>query len=103
MALSAIAILSSCGGGESSSSKDPPPPIVAPPPTPPPPTGGCSLGERQAWAADQLNEWYLFPEFLAANVNPASFTTVQDYIDALVAPARAQNRDRFFTRLESIN
>ncbi|HEX9946568.1 MAG TPA: peptidase S41, partial [Allosphingosinicella sp.] len=39
---------------------------------------------------------------MAANVNPDSFTSVQDYIDALVAPARAQNKDRFFTYVTSL-
>lgn len=62
----------------------------------------CSLASRQQFVRDTLSEWYLFPELLAANVNPASFTTVQDYIDALVAPARAQSKDRFFTYLTSI-
>jgi hypothetical protein len=72
------------------------------PTPPPPPTSGCSLRERQDWAAAQLNEWYLFPELLATNVNPDSFTTVQAYVDALVAPARAQGKDRFYTGLSSI-
>jgi hypothetical protein len=39
---------------------------------------------------------------LAAGVNPDSFTTVHDYVDALVAPARAQGRDRFYTKVSSI-
>jgi C-terminal processing protease CtpA/Prc len=34
--------------------------------------------------------------------HPDSFTTVQAYLDALVAPARALGRDRFYTRLSSI-
>jgi C-terminal processing protease CtpA/Prc len=55
--------------------------------------------DRQDWAFGQLQEWYLFPDLLAANVNPDSFTTVQAYIDAMVAPARAQNQDRFFTSI----
>jgi C-terminal processing protease CtpA/Prc len=106
MALSAVALLSSCGGGGSSGGS-PSPPIAGPTPSPtptpaPPPTSSCSLRERQDWAFAQLNEHYLFPELLAANVNPDSFTTVQAYIDALVAPARAQNKDRFYTRLSSI-
>jgi carboxyl-terminal processing protease len=108
MALSAVALLSSCGGGGSASGGNPTPPVAGPtpappPPPPPPPTSACSLRERQDWAAAQLNEWYLFPESLAAGVNPDSFTTVQDYIDALVAPARAQGRDRFFTRISSMS
>ena len=35
-------------------------------------------------------------------VNPASHASVQSYIDALVAPARAQSRDRFFSYITSI-
>jgi hypothetical protein len=40
---------------------------------------------------------------MAANVNPDSFTTVQAYVDALLAPARAQGKDRFFTAAESLS
>ena len=46
-------------------------------------------------------KWYLFPNLLA-NANPASFNDLQTYLDARVAPARAQNRDRFFTFATSI-
>ena len=49
-----------------------------------------------------LNEWYLFPTLLDTSVNVANFTNLQDYIDALVAPARTQSRDRFFTFITSI-
>ena len=105
--ISLVAALASCGGGGNSSSA--PPVAVAPAPTPgaaptPSPTpAGCSLSERKTWALGQLQEWYLFPELLDTTVNPASFTTVNAYIDALVAPARAQSRDRFFTHLASIS
>jgi C-terminal processing protease CtpA/Prc len=108
MALSGVALLSSCsgGGGGGSGGGELPPisgPTPVPPPAPtPPPTSGCSLGERQAWAAAQLNEWYLFPELLATNVNPGSFTTLKDYVDALTAPARALGKDRFYTKVSSI-
>jgi C-terminal processing protease CtpA/Prc len=99
--LAILALLSSCGGGGSGGGGGGGAPIVAPPtppPPPPPPSGAaCSLSDRQAWAAAQLNEWYLFPELLATGVNPDNFTTVNAYIDALVAPARAQNKDRYFT------
>jgi len=102
-----LALLSACGGGGSSGGSGggdtaitPPPP---PPSTPPPAqTAGCTLRERQDWAAANINEWYLFPTLLASGVNPASFSSVQDYINALVAPARAQSRDRFFTYVTSI-
>ncbi|MES2754582.1 MAG: S41 family peptidase [Pseudomonadota bacterium] len=65
-------------------------------------TNGCSLRERQDWAAAQLREWYLFPETLPASLDPSTFTTVGDYIDGLTATARGQRRDRFFTYLTSI-
>lgn len=65
-------------------------------------TNGCTLRERQDWALATLREWYLFPNELASGVNPANYTTVDDYIDALTAPARTSGKDRFFTYLTSI-
>lgn len=100
LATGCAAMLASCGGGGSSSSA--PPTAVTPTPTPTPTVSTCSLRARQDWALAQLQEWYLFPSLLDASVNAASHTTVQGYIDALVAPARAQNRDRYFTYLTSI-
>lgn len=64
--------------------------------------GTCSLSERQDWALSVLQEWYLFPGLLDTSVNKSNYTDLQSYIDALVAPARAQNRDRFFTYITSI-
>lgn len=95
----AAMLLASCGGGGGSA-----PPIgVTPTPTPTPtPTSGCSLTERQTFARDVIGEWYLFPTDVATATNPASFTSVQSYIDALVAPARAAGKDRFFTYITSI-
>lgn len=94
--------LVACGGGGSSS----PPPTggggnPTPTPSPTPTTAGCSLRDRQDFADAVLNEWYLFPDLLAP-ANPSSFTNLDDYLDARVAPARAQNRDRFFTFATSI-
>jgi carboxyl-terminal processing protease len=73
-----------------------------PTPTPTGSTAGCSLRERQNWAAAQLNEWYLFPETLPTTSDPSSYSTVQDYIDALTATARSQGKDRYFTYVTSI-
>ena len=92
--------LAACGGGDSGS---PTPPVSS--------SGGssgggggdsCTLTARQDWARDVLNEWYLFPDLLDTSVNQSSYNDVQSYLDALVAPARAQNKDRFFTYLTSI-
>lgn len=103
LSLVLAAQLAACGGGGSSSS----PPtsgggVVPPtPPTTPPPAAACGLRARQDFADQVLNEWYLFPNLLAA-ASPASFNNLDDYLDARVAPARAQNRDRFFTFATSI-
>lgn len=105
-ALALVAILSSCGGGGGGGGTGggggSPPTGSVPPPPPPPTASACSLSARKDWAAAQLKEWYLFPETLPTGLNPASYASVEDYIDALTATARAQRRDRFFTYLTSI-
>lgn len=101
-ALALLAMLSSCGGGGGGGGNPAPPVGAVPTPPPPPPTSTCSLRSRQDWAAGVLDEWYLFPETLPANLDPSGFTSVEAYIDALTATARAQGRDRFFTHLASI-
>lgn len=72
----------------------------------PPDTGGdtdsCSLSARQDWARGVLEEWYLFPELLNTNVNQAAYSDVQSYLNAIVAQARAERKDRFFTFITSI-
>ena len=96
--LAMAVMLSGCGGSDegtiSTGGSTP-----APAPTA---STGCSLRERQDWAAAQIREWYLFPDTLPATLSNASYTTVDDYIDALTATARAQRKDRFFTYLTSI-
>lgn len=97
--------LAACGGGGGSGGTSPGPGTgTAPTPTPSPTSGtaACSYASRAQFVRDTLNEWYLFPDLLDLSVNAASFTDVQAYIDALVAPARAQSRDRFFTYITSI-
>lgn len=62
----------------------------------------CSFASRAQFVRDTMNEWYLFPELLDLSVNPASYADLQAYIDALVAPARSQSRDRGFSYITSI-
>ena len=50
-------------------------------------TTDCSFSAREQWIRNTINEWYLFPDKLNLNADPASFTNLQDYIDALVAPS----------------
>jgi carboxyl-terminal processing protease len=106
--VSALAlVLAGCGGGGGTDGGggSPPPTSVAPAPsptpTPSPTPAACSLSAQQDAVSRLLDEWYLFPDLLAT-VNPASFTDLQSFIDARVAPARAQGRDRFFTGATSI-
>tara|TARA_B100000678_G_scaffold24912_2_gene18850 strand:+ start:412 stop:1803 length:1392 start_codon:yes stop_codon:yes gene_type:complete len=69
-----------------------------------PQSGGpaCSLANRQAWVLKQLQTYYLFPDKLDTTVRAANYQSVQGYIDALVAPARAEGLDRGFTYITSI-
>lgn len=108
-ALSAIALLAGCGGGGGGTGgggtgivTPTPTPTPGTSPAPTPAASGCSLVERQNWAAGVIREWYLFPETLPASLDPAGFTSVKAYIDALTATARGQRRDRFFTHIGSI-
>jgi C-terminal processing protease CtpA/Prc len=95
-------VLAACGGGGGSGSMATPP-VTGNSPTPTPGTvAGCTLRERQDWAAARLHEWYLFPETLPASLSPTPYATVGDYVDALTATARAQGRDRYFTYVTSI-
>ncbi|MFC3581586.1 S41 family peptidase [Sphingomonas hylomeconis] len=101
-------MLSACGGGGGSTGSSAgtvigatPTPIATPSPTPTT-AAGCSLRARQDWVAAQMQEWYLFPETLPTGLNPASYGTVDDYLDGLTANARAQRKDRYFTYLTSI-
>ncbi len=92
--------LAACGGGNGSS--PPSGPISGPTPTPTPTTSACSLSARQDFARDVLDEWYLFPDLIDTSVRKSDHSTVQSYLDALVAPARAQDKDRGFTFVTSI-
>ncbi|RXZ65298.1 S41 family peptidase [Pelagerythrobacter rhizovicinus] len=93
--------LAACGGGGSGSGGGGNNPIGGTP-TPEPTTPACSLSAQQDFVRAVLDEWYLFPDLLATNTDKSDYTDLQSYIDALVAPARAQSRDRYFTYVTSI-
>lgn len=107
-ALAIVALLSACGGGGGGATAiggGTPTPTPTPTPSPtasPPATGTCSLRSRQDWVLAQMREWYLFPETLPASPNPASFSNLDDWTDALTEAARGQGRDRYFTYVTSI-
>jgi len=97
-----LALLSACGGGGTGTVGGGGGTGVTPTPTPTPSTGACSLRSRQDWVAARMNEWYLFPETLPSGLNPAAYSDIDSYIDALTATARAQRKDRYFTYITSI-
>ncbi|MCB2065939.1 MAG: peptidase S41 [Erythrobacter sp.] len=99
LSIACAAMTASCGGGGTPS---PTATGGTPTPTPTPTTSTCSLANRQDFARQVIDEWYLFPTLVATGVNASSYSDVQSYIDALVAPARAQNRDRYFSYVTSI-
>ena len=102
LSLACMAMVAACGGGGGSGTPAPTG-TTAPMPTPTPSatTAACSFASRATFVADTLNEWYLFPSLLA-NTSASGFNDLNTYIDALVQPARAQGRDRFFTYVTSI-
>lgn len=102
LVLAMLASLASCGGGSSGGGGSSSGGGATPTPTPTPTVAGCALRDRQNWVLAQMQEWYLFPDLFDAGVNPAAHGSVQSYIDALVAPARAQSKDRYFSYITSI-
>lgn len=96
----ALALLG-CGGG-GSNTPNAGPIAGGPTPTPTPSPTPTAIEEQLAFAEAVLNEWYLFPDLLDNSVNTADFNDVQAYLDARVAPARAQDIDRGFTFATSI-
>jgi carboxyl-terminal processing protease len=100
--VSLVSALAACGGGGDGGTGSSTTPIATAPSAGSTTTAGCSILERQNWVGSQMLEWYLFLELLPGSLNPASYATVEDYIDALTATARAQSKDRHFTYLTSI-
>lgn len=101
IALAVSFALVACGGGGSSGGGGAPIQGGGTP-TPTPTTAACSLSARQDFAKAVIDEWYLFPELVDNTVAKSAHSNVDSYIDALVAPARAQRKDRFFTYRTSI-
>ncbi len=99
-AVSALA-LAACGGGGSDNNNSTGG-SNSPPTATPAPSAQCSLSARQTWVSEQLNQYYLFPDLIDNSVNPANFTDLQAYIDALVKPARDKGFDNGFTFITSI-
>jgi carboxyl-terminal processing protease len=103
-ALGLAAMLAGCGGGDSGGGTTAAT-STATTPTPAPTTAAnaCSLRARQDWALAQLREWYLFPDTLPSSLDPTPYASVDAYVDALTATARAQHKDRYFTYLTTIS
>lgn len=94
--------LAGCGGAGGSSSNGPVVIGPTPSPSPTPSASTCGLSARQDWALAQMREWYLFPETLPGALDKAAYGSLEAYVDALTAAARAQGKDRYFTYTTSI-
>ena len=81
-ALSACVLLASCGGGGQSGNGNTAGTTPAAP-NPTPINATCSLRDRQDWVLGELRQWYLFPDLLNLSVNPAAYSNIDDYVDAL--------------------
>ena len=102
--LAVTALLAGCGGGGGGGSSGATATGGSPTTGTPTPTvaAGCTLRERQDWVAAQMREWYLFPDTLPTSLDPTPYGSVDTFLDALTATARAQRKDRYFTYLTSI-
>jgi C-terminal processing protease CtpA/Prc len=111
LSLCLAAALSACGGSSAAPTAGTPTPTQTGTGTPAPTQTGtgtptaCSLSKQEDWAYSQLNEWYLFPSLIdtSVNANRAPYSDLQSFVDALLAPARAQSKDRHFTYVTSIS
>ena len=99
--LAVIALLAGCGGGGGGGGSGGNT-GTTPTPSPTATTAQCSISAQQDFVRQTLEANYLFPDLLDLTVNKANYSDVQSYVDALVAPARAQSRDRFFSYVTSI-
>lgn len=102
--ISAALLLSGCGGGSESASSGGGTASSggSGSSTGNPSTAACSLAARKTWLRQQVDEWYLFPETVPATLDPAPYTTLQGYLDALTATARGQGRDRNFSYVTTV-
>ena len=78
------AFVAACGGGSGGGGLTP---------------GGCSVTGQKNFVLDRAREWYLFQDTLPTSIDAGAYATAADFLDALTATARAQNRDRFFSYL----
>lgn len=100
--IAAALLLSGCGGGGSGGESAGGGTASGGTGSGPTPPSRCSLAARKTWLRQQVDEWYLFPETVPASLDPAPYTTLQDYLDALTEGARAQGRDRGFSYVTTI-
>src|SRR5687768_10162036 len=59
--------------------------------------GRCSASGQKDFILDVAREWYLFEDTLPDSIDAGAYATAAEFLDALTATARSQNRDRFFS------
>ncbi len=63
------------------------------------PSDPCTPAYEKSQVLSAARSWYLFPDLLPAQVDPAAFATAADLLDALTAGARAAGQDRHWSFL----
>ena len=61
------------------------------------PPANCSTTSQNSWVRDQLSNYYYWYQHLPANVNPASFTSPEAYLEAV----RFRPIDNFYSYITS--
>lgn len=62
----------------------------------------CSVTNQKQFTFNVVREWYLFTDLLPQTVDLNAFPTATALLDSMTATARAQQRDRFYSFITSI-
>lgn len=62
----------------------------------------CSVTNQKQFTFNVVREWYLFTDLLPQSVDLNAFPTATALLDSMTAAARAQQRDRFYSFITSI-
>lgn len=62
----------------------------------------CSVTSQKQFTFDAVREWYLFTDLLPQTVDLNAYPSATALLDAMTATARAQQRDRFYSFITSI-
>jgi carboxyl-terminal processing protease len=91
IAIAAAALVAGCGGKGAGTGTGQPVGADA-----------CSVTNQKQFTFNVVREWYLFTDLLPQSVDLNAFPTATALLDSMTATARAQQRDRFYSFITSI-